>query len=389
MRAYLLGGRPIHFPFLSGILEYECSTCDAPCCKGAALGIGRSKELVTLTRVQPGISLFMAPGFAGSGMLSVATPLEACWFLDKHDDCRLHKAGGMEAKPAGCRLFPFQRLRSVGEALAVLPDLLCPLRTSAGPSETGATSHDEIALEMHRAGVPRGGHAPLPPPRDMPWREALPLERRVVDAAEHHLEDADYLPYAEAQMRLTVRTTLTARERKDGTGRLRASIERFLGVTRRPSEQAVHDLVALTGTLRLMASTLPRRELPGVLLALSVLLGEYEGMKGARRSARTVTSLFEQRLPFLYVLSHLSDRPMVRDPDEARRIIARLPAVRAPLLEVLERMVDNRELTVAETLDDMLRGQGKTFASPLGTDAVTMLHGLGRVLLRTGIFVPV
>jgi Fe-S-cluster containining protein len=389
MRAYLLGGRPIHFPFLSGILDYECSTCSAPCCKGGSLGIGRSNELVTLTRVQPSIALFMSPGFAASTMLSVATPLEACWFLDKHDACRLHKAGGPEAKPSGCRLFPFQRLRSVGEAVAVLPDLLCPLRTSQGPSDSGKTSHDEIALQMHRAGVPRGGHAPLPPPRDMAWREALPLERRIVDAAEHHLEDEDYLAYASAQARLTSKATLAAHERKDGAARARATIERFLGVSRRPSAAAVHDLVALTGTLRLLGSTLPRRELPAMLVALSVLCGEYEGMQGARWSARTVTSLFEQRLPLLYVLSHLADRPMVKDPEEARRLISRLPAVRAPLLAVLESMVDNRELTVAETLEDILRQQGKTFASPLGTDAVTMLHGLGRVLMRTGMFVPV
>ena len=53
MQAYLLGGRPIHFPFLSGIIKYDCSTCHAPCCKGNALGIGRSRELVMLQSAQP------------------------------------------------------------------------------------------------------------------------------------------------------------------------------------------------------------------------------------------------------------------------------------------------------------------------------------------------
>lgn len=387
MRAYLLGGRPIHFPFLSGLLEYECSTCDAPCCRGTSLGIGRSRELVTLERVQPRIPLFTSPGFAGSAMLSITPPHEACWFLDDKTRCRLHTVAGLEAKPAGCRLFPFHRLRGVGEAVVVLPDFLCPLQLSEGPGASARSSHDELTLEMHRTGVPRGGHASLAPPRDMVWEEALPLERRIVEAAEHHLEDEDYLSYAESQERLTQKSQATTRK-KSAVARLRDTIERFLDTSARPSAEAVRELVALTGTLRLMTSSLPRREMPGLMLALSVFVGEYEAMRGSRRSPRTAVTLLEQRLPFLYVLSHLADRPMVKDPDEAKRVVASLPAVRAPLLEVLERLVENEDLTVASTLEDILRDQGSAFQAPLGADAVTMLHGLGRVLLRTGVFVP-
>jgi hypothetical protein len=387
MRAYLLGGRPIHYPFLSGILSYTCAGCDAPCCKGAQLGIGRSRELVTLQRALPGVELFSAPGFYSSAMLSVSSPLEACWFLDSKDRCRLHRAGGQAAKPAGCRLFPFQRLRSLGEAVTVLPDFVCPIGVEYGPSDEGQTSHDEITLEMHRAGIPRGGHAPLPPPRDMPWKQAVPLERKIVEASEHHLDDDDYLEFALRQDALTHNAQARGK-RKGRLGRVRDTIERFLDIRARPSREAVHDLVALSGTLRLMSSTISRREMSPVLVALSCLVGAYEGMKGARRSPRTIVSMYEQRLPFLYVLAHLDDRPMVRDTDEAKRIVASLPAVRAPLLEVLEGMVDNEDLTIAETLDDILRTQGKAFTSPLSPDAVTMLHGLGRVLLRTGMFVP-
>lgn len=387
MRAYLLGGRPIHFPFLSGILNYDCAPCDAPCCRGTSLGIGRSKELVTLERVQPRIPLFSSPGFAGSAMLSITPPLEACWFLDDKSSCRIERVAGAQAKPTGCRLFPFHRLRSLGEAVAVMPDFLCPLQVSDGPGAAPHSSHDELALEMHRTGIPRGGHSALAPPRDMSWKDALPLERRVVDAAEHHLDDEDYLPYCETQERLTDKSLGTT-TKKSAMARQRDGIERFLGAGPRPTPEAVRELVALTGTLRLMTSSLPRREMPGVLLALAVLLGEYEHMRGARRSPRTAVTLLEQRLPFLYVLSHLGDRPMVRDVDEARRLIAALPAVRAPLLEVLERLVENEDMTVAATLDDILRDQGTAFQAPLGADAVTMLHGLGRVLLRTGVFVP-
>ena len=115
MRAYLLGGRPILFPFLSGILRYDCATCDAPCCKGASLGIGRSIELVNIQHAQPKATLFAVPQFRGSKMLALATPAEKCWFLDRKNRCRLEKVLGREAKPAGFRLFPFVRIRAAGE----------------------------------------------------------------------------------------------------------------------------------------------------------------------------------------------------------------------------------------------------------------------------------
>src|SRR4051812_30349408 len=140
MRQYLLGGRPLHFPFLSGVLRYECSTCDAPCCKGAALGIGVSRELVTLQHAQPRSPLFAVPQFHHSPLLALQTPAEKCWFLDRKKSCRLERVLGRDAKPSGCRLFPFVKFRSMGEAVTVLPDFLCPIQVGDAPTEHGATS---------------------------------------------------------------------------------------------------------------------------------------------------------------------------------------------------------------------------------------------------------
>src|ERR1044071_7401422 len=165
MRQYLLGGRPLHFPFLSGVLRYDCNTCDAPCCKGAALGIGVSRELVTLTTAQSAAPLFAVPTFFHSQMMALKTPAERCWFLDRKNKCRIEKVLGRDAKPAGCRLFPFVRFRSMGEAVCVLPDFTCPIQVNDAANEHGPTSHDDIALEIHRAHVPRTGHPELAPDR--------------------------------------------------------------------------------------------------------------------------------------------------------------------------------------------------------------------------------
>ena len=119
-RVHVLAGRPIFFPFPSGALSYECVGCDAPCCKGQPIGIGRSRELVTIQQAQPRATLFAVPGFQGGPLLALTPPPEKCWFYDRNGRCRIEHVVGRDAKPTGCRLFPFSRLFSVGEALAVL-----------------------------------------------------------------------------------------------------------------------------------------------------------------------------------------------------------------------------------------------------------------------------
>ncbi|MCP4499641.1 MAG: hypothetical protein GY822_06700 [Deltaproteobacteria bacterium] len=409
MRAYLLGGRVVHFPYPSAWLNYNCSTCDAPCCRGTSLGIARSKELVTLQSVQENLALFAAPRFHGSSMVSVDSPREACWFLDKKDRCRLEKVGGRNAKPAGCRLFPFHRIRLAGDILVVLPDFSCPIEVESPEAQKKAPvdakdqpnavsrkkiprskvhSHDAICLEMHRVRLPSVGHPTLPRPRDMGWEKAMKLERRIIDALPRHLENTDYLPFATKQQHLTS-DALGHISDHEAMVSLDGTIRVFLGAPHPPSPIAVRDLIVLTGVVRLMASQLPRREMPGVLIALNVLLSTYERMRGARRTPRTIISLFEQRLPLLYSLSHLSHRPILQDDTSQKRLLAHFPVLRAPLVAVLDSISLNRTRGVALSLRDILDEQGPLFKAPLTPDAVTLLFGLGQVLMQDGIFVPV
>ena len=382
--AYLLGGRAIHFPFLSGTLRYNCTTCEAPCCRGAQLGIGRSRELVTLRSVLPKIPLFSTPGFAGSAMLSVFAPREACWFLDKKARCRLETVIGREAKPSGCRLFPFHRLRGIGQAVTVLPDFSCPITVTDEVDLEGLTSHDEICLELHRNKISPKGHPELARPRDLPWDRAARLERRVVELAQPFLTAAWYTDYAEAQDRLT-RRALGEPAAEGNLFALDRDIRSFLDVSGKSPHEGVHPLVALTGVLRLMVSPLPRRELPAILVALDVMLDAYQKMRGARMSARTVVSMFEERLPLLYVLSQLRGRPRLPPTTDARRLLHGFPTIRAPLLGVVDDIAANAKRAHPKTLLELLQKQGDIFTAPLSFDAVAMLYGLGNVLLRAGV----
>lgn len=387
MRAYLLGGRPLHFPFLSGVLRYDCSTCDAPCCKGAALGIGPSRELVTIQGAQPRAALFAVPSFHSSPVLALQSPAERCWFLDRKNRCRLERVVGREAKPSGCRLFPFVRFRSMGEAICVLPDLLCPISVADAPTSSGPTSHDEIALEIHRALVRRSGHPSLPAPRDLGWVEALPLERKIVEEGAPYLRSTTYVPYAELQHTLAL-ATLAVDGKPGAMARVEETARRFLGASEKPSPATVRDLVALTGTLRLQGSALPRREMAAVLVVLGVLAGVAESMRGSERSARTLTSIFDAQLPLLYALANLGARPTATSSAAMASAARKAGAVRPALREVLDDIEQNGRRAVADTLEDILRKQKDAFAPPLSADAVATMHTLGRVLLEACVFVP-
>jgi len=384
VKAYVLGGRPIHLPFVSGLLTYACATCDAPCCKGASLAVGRSRELVSLARVQPNLPLFAAPGYAGSPLLSIQSPRDACWFFDdKKNRCRVEAVMGRDAKPAGCRLFPFHRIRGAGESLVVLPDFTCPLVVGDEPADSGPFSHDEIVLEMHRTHIPVRGHPALPPPKDLAWDKAIRLERRVVRASERYLDRDRYLPFAEHQLERT--SELIGADLDVDLSDLDRHIREVLGVAMSSSPITVRHMVALTGVLRLMVSPLARRELPQLLLATAALTDAYVGMRGASFSARTIVSLFEQRLPFLHTLAHLDDIPLLDDTVDPVALFEGFPFVRSTLIGVVEAIVANRTKRSKSPLGEILGDAG--FTSPLGFDEVANLFALGRVLLQHATYV--
>lgn len=392
-RVHLLSGRPVYFPFPSGSLRYACETCDAPCCKGEPLGIGRSRELVTILQAQPKAALFATPGFNGGPLMSLAPPPEKCWFLDRKQRCRLEYVLGREHKPTGCRLFPFSILQGVGEALAVVPDLLCPVQT-APPSSTGEFSHDAFALEMVRTQVPRTGHPSLPDPADIPWNDAIALERRIVAEAEARLRRSGtpaFVPFAELMHQLTC-ALVGVDSRPSAMALVDADIRRFLGTDDVLSEGAARDLLSFIGVLRLRPiddMTVPRRTLPAVLVALSVLLATYDSMRGSRRSVRSIAGLWDTQGPVLFSLAHLGSRPLPLGPHAIDDVVARLGSMRPAFHDVVDGIKRNGKKSIALTVEELLRAQRDVMAPPLTVDAVGILHGLGRVLREACTFTPI
>ncbi|MBI5497268.1 MAG: hypothetical protein HY904_19800 [Deltaproteobacteria bacterium] len=386
MDVHLLGGRPLYFPFLSGILDYDCPSCDARCCKGASLGIGRSRELAALLHINPAMALLAGDAFPAGALPTLDTVMEQCWFLDAQNLCRLEKNAGREKKPAGCRLYPFNQFRLADPFVVVMPHFHCPLRVTDEPASHGRNSHDELALEMHVVGVPRDGHPPLAVLPDMAWTDVIPLERTVRDLGAAHLRATDYAPYADLQADQTSRALGLPRGVRCTT--LRRRVAGFLGYGEGwATPPLVRDLVALTPYLRLRVASVPRQQVPQVLTALGVLSGIVEAMPGTRMTARTVVQLMERRMGLLVALSHLLDKPRLSEGHDAEPMAKRARMLSRPLADIILALDDNAHAANPETLADILGGM-PAFRPPLTPEAVGVLMRLGRYFVDAVDFVP-
>jgi Fe-S-cluster containining protein len=123
-------------------LVYECRGCSA-CCKGHGIGIDATAgQLVQLVAKRPALAAFVR---RRGDAVTAFNPRDRCWFLADDGLCRVEIEDGREAKPASCRLFPFNRVFHIGATMVVdYNSVICPLATVAD----GGISHDEVLAEI-------------------------------------------------------------------------------------------------------------------------------------------------------------------------------------------------------------------------------------------------
>jgi Fe-S-cluster containining protein len=121
-------------------LRYECRGC-AACCKGHGIGIDvTGGQLVQLVARRPELAAFVR---RRGDAITAFNPRDRCWFLDD-GMCRIEIEDGRAAKPASCRLFPFNRVFRVGGVTVVdFNSVICPLERA-----DDGVSHAEILAEI-------------------------------------------------------------------------------------------------------------------------------------------------------------------------------------------------------------------------------------------------
>ena len=135
--------------------RYDCRGC-AACCKGHGIGLDvAGGQLVQLLARRPAIAAFLR---RRGDAITAFNPRDRCWFLADDGLCRIEVEDGRAAKPASCRLFPFNRVFRLGSYTIVdYNSVICPLRVA-----DDGVAHAEVADEIAQITDPSVVGTPLP-----------------------------------------------------------------------------------------------------------------------------------------------------------------------------------------------------------------------------------
>ncbi len=152
-----MGGERVYFTWPDRRFRYECRGCSA-CCKGHGIGIDTTAgQLVQLVGRRPELAAFVR--WRGSAVTAF-NPRDRCWFLADDGLCRVEIEDGRAAKPASCRLFPFNRVFRAGAFTVIdFNSVICPLAVV----DDGGVSHDEILAEIATIQDPAIVDTAIPP----------------------------------------------------------------------------------------------------------------------------------------------------------------------------------------------------------------------------------
>ena len=295
------------FTFPDGAFSYDCRGCGA-CCKGLGIGFDAQRgELDRLLGLYPGLGAFARQR---GGVWTAINPRGACWFLGDEGLCRVEVAHGREAKPAACRLFPFNRVFLVGDIRVVdFNSVICPLSAPEQGEEelgpAGRIAHAELLDEIARIEEPAMVASPLP----IGDNEAA---RRYIDA-----EEAIAARCFEAASSPEPHVALGGLW-PDTLGSAWAAV---FGVARRdPSPEMSRRALLLTPSMRFNERFGPRAYCtPEALSRLLVpmwwawigFLAEGEVLAGRPLTLQEATSLWGAQMPLAYLLARWADAPIM------------------------------------------------------------------------------
>ena len=344
-------------------LRYECRGCGA-CCKGLGIGIDvAGGQLAQLVGKRPELAVFVRKRGAAT---TAFNPRDRCWFLADDGLCRVEVEDGRSAKPASCRLFPFNRVFRAGELLVVdYNSVICPLRIADGDG----VPHAEVLAEIESiqdpaiVGTPLGDGAKEATiiAREREIAERVFAAARTADAAEAWRAQGGAAGDAEPEL---------------------AAPAGFAEVTgsawRLPSRETLAAALVLTPSLRFNELYGPRPYAPRAkadpLLAqmwrawLGVAaLGETLAQRAL--GVQELTTLWSEQAPLAHAIARWADAPVLKPgpielPPEPR------------VTALAQRFVDNRKPR---------RPLGELAAAALGSaDAVTRVSAwkLADAILR-------
>jgi Fe-S-cluster containining protein len=298
----------VYFTWPDRRLRYECRGCGA-CCKGHGIGLDvAGGQLVQLLARRPAIGAFLR---RRGEAITAFNPRDRCWFLADDGLCRIEAEDGRAAKPASCRLFPFNRVFRIGSYTVVdYNSVICPL--TVGPAGDGV-AHADLAAELAAITDPTIVGTPLPA------RDAEAEGRAFVDG-ERAIASAVFAAPGDLAVGWSAQADAAALDRERATAT--AAFAAILGTPWQPPSLATLTAASwLTPSLRFNELYGPRQYAPRSIMApvlarmwLAWLgfaaLGEQ--LAGRALGLQELTSLWSEQAPLMHAIARWSETPVCK-----------------------------------------------------------------------------
>lgn len=362
----------LYFTWPDGRFGYQCRGCGA-CCKGHGIGIDvAGGQLVQLLARRPEITAFLR---RRGDAITAFNPRDRCWFLADDGLCRVEVEDGREAKPASCRLFPFNRVFRIGSYTVVdYNSVICPLDVVA----EGGIAHAEVAGEIARVQDPTIIGTQLPARDAEAEGKAFVESERAIAAA--IFAAADVLVPIDARTAWAAQADAAAFDSE--CAHADAAFDAILGTRfRLPSPATLAHAFWITPSLRFNELFGPRQYAPRSTMSpvlarmwLAWLGFAALGEQLAHRALglQELTTLWSEQAPLMHAVARWSETPTLKPgPME-------LPGVDPGGLvrKLGQSFVDNRK--AKQTFGALVAG--------LGSDPTTRVTALksADALLRAG-----
>lgn len=296
----------LYFTWPDRRVRYECRGCGA-CCKGHGIGIDvTAGQLVQLVARRPELTAFLR---RRGDAITAFNPRDRCWFLADDGLCRVETEDGRAAKPASCRLFPFNRVFRIGGYTVIdYNSVICPLTVG-----DDGVAHAEIADEIASIQDPTivGTRLPAQNP-EAEGKAFVESERAIAQALFAQPGDIAHAWGAQAD------AAAFARECEQAS----AAFTAILGQPwRAPAEATARNATWLTPSLRFNELYGPRQYAPRSTMSpvlarmwLAWLGFAALGEQLAQRALglQELTTLWSEQAPLLHAVARWSEAPSLK-----------------------------------------------------------------------------
>jgi Fe-S-cluster containining protein len=318
-RAHTAAVERAYFTWPNRRFRYECRGCGA-CCKGHGIGLDvAGGQLAQLVARRPEIVPFLR---RRGEAITAFNPRDRCWFLADDGLCRIEIEDGRAAKPASCRLFPFNRVfRLGGYTIVDYNSVICPLQVGAAGD---GIAHADVLAEIAAIADATIVGTPLPARDAEAEGQALVEGERAIAEAAFAAADlaGDGAGAGEAALAAAWGAQADAAALGAERAGADAALQAIAGVGwRPPSGPTLAAALWLTPSMRFNElygprQYAPRSAMPPVLarmwLAWLGFAAIGEALAGRALGLQELTTLWAEQAPLMHAAARWSEVPALK-----------------------------------------------------------------------------